>query len=187
MPGKGFYIRTITYPTMSTAGIELTNSGVRLKGHWDQVCDFAKGFENVIKKTDMGEQTLSQFQHWRPRKNDSEEDIKLKTVNEAKVDMDHVKNSKLVKKVDRMSCSKEDVMKKTTSRAIKTIYYHSAKCFIKMEEIVYGKLMLNFNPYFFDREEFSANLRVKDKNRCELNINFNDDDLRNEIKALVKG
>ncbi len=172
---------------MSTAGIELTNSGVRLKGPWDQVCDFAKGFENVIKKTDMGEQTLSKYQYWRPRKNDSEDDIKRKTVEEAKINIKDVKNSKIAKKVNEISGSKDDIIKNTTSKAIKTIYFESVKCFIKMEEIVYGKLMLNFNPYFFDREEFSANLRVKDKNRCEFNINFNDDDLRNQVKTFVKG
>ncbi|MFO8109597.1 MAG: DUF5828 family protein [Thermoplasmata archaeon] len=172
---------------MSTDGIEFTNSGVKLKGDWGEVCDFAKGFENVIRKADARDKTVFHYRNWRPRENDTEEDIKEKTIDEAKVDVNGIKDMGIGKKVERMIKSeKEENIKYATTKAVRDIYVGSAKCFSKLEEIVYGKIMLRFNPYYFGEGEFSANLRIKDKKKCEMNVNFNDDVMRDKVRSIVK-
>ncbi len=173
---------------MSTTGIELTHSGVKMKGEWDEVCHFAKDFEDLIQEAEASDKTVNRYNNWRPRKDESQDDMRKKTVDEAKVDPSDVENGGFAKKVHRMEESNgRKSIKTKTSKAFRDIYIGSAKCFSRMEEVIYGKMMLKFNPYFFDEEDFSANLRFKGKRGCELNVNFNNERIRDKVRSMVEG
>ncbi|MFW6304340.1 MAG: DUF5828 family protein [Candidatus Saliniplasma sp.] len=172
---------------MSTKSIELTNSGVKLKGDWNQVCHFAEGFEEVIEEAEASDESVSRYKNWRPRKNESKKDIKKKTVDEAKVDPEKLENGGLAKKADEIASSNGQKSFKTkTSKAMKELYIGSARLVSMVEEIIYGKMMLQLNPYFFDNEDFSANLELKNQDNCELNFHFSDEKMRDRVKNIVK-
>ncbi len=173
---------------MTTTGIEFTHSGVSLKGDWEEICSFAKGFEKVIEKAEVSDKTINRYNSWRPRRDDSKEDIKNKTVEVARLDVSELEKNGLAKKAyefaDRDDTGK---IKTATSKAVKDLYLGSAKYFSKMEKIIYGNMMLKLNPYFFDDAGFSANLYVKNKADCQLKFNFTDTLIRDKVKTLIKG
>ncbi len=173
---------------MKATGIEFTHSGVSLKGDWAEVCSFAEDFENIIRKTDASNRSISRYSDWRPRRGDSNEDIKQKTVEGARLDVDDLEKNGLAKKVDDI-CENEDVgnLKTALSKMVKELYLGSARYFSKMEEVIYGRIMLNYNPYFFDDAEFSANLHIKNRSDCRLKFNFSDESVRDRVKDMVKG
>ncbi len=171
---------------MKTTGIELTHSGVHLKGDWDQVCSFAKGFENVIRKAEASEKTVGRYRNWRPRKDDSQKDMEKKTVEEARLKVSELETKGIPKRFDEMGDEENaSDLKVATSKIFKDLYLGSARCFSKVEEMIYGKMMLRFNPYFFDDEEFSANLVYKNSAECHLKFNFNDRKLRKNVLNMI--
>ncbi len=176
------------YGNMTTTGIEFTHSGVHLKGDWEEVCSFAKGLENAIEKAEASEKTVDRYRNWRPRKDDSQKDLEKKTVEEARLKVSDLEENGIPKKVDEIGDKENSSdLKVATSKIVKELYLGSARCFSKVEEMIYGKMMLIFNPYFFDDAEFSANLIVKDKDRCHLKFNFNNGNMREKVKTIVKG
>ncbi len=171
---------------MKATGIEMTNSGISLTGDWEDICSFAKDFENVIRDTEASNRTLSRYSNWRPRRDDSQEDIKQKTVDEAKLDIKDLERSGFSKKVDDM-CDREDIgnLIAVTSKAVKGLYLGSARYFSKIEELIYRNIMLKYNPYYFDGIEFSANLRLNNKKDCRLKVNFTDESMHDRVKQIV--
>ncbi len=171
-----------------TTGIEFTHSGVSMKGDWEEICGFAKGFEKVIEKAEVRDKTVHRYHNWRPRSDDSKEDIKKKTVEGARLDISELEKNGLAKKVDDISdCEDTGKIKTATSKVVKDLYLGSAKYFSKMEKIIYENMMLKFNPYFFDDVGFSANLYVKSQEDCQLKFNFTDSVMRDKVKTIVKG
>lgn len=185
---------------MPEDSIEETNSGVRKEGDLEEIAEFAREVEDVMKEEDAREDSIEKFEDWRPREDDQEEDIKRKTVKAASIpekrmekDSNGVKDVadagekaiKAGKKIGKRENPGKDV-KDASKKFVQPFYSLSARVTRNIEEKVYSDLMLKFNPYFFDTEDFSADLRSK-KNEYVIDVDVADKSSRESLKERMAG
>lgn len=176
-------------------GIESTNSGVRKQGDIEDIAEFAREVEETLEDEDMEEDSLEEFDRWRPKEEDSEEDIKSRTVEAASIDRteseektngvkeDISSAGKAAKKATRKMENGESPgreVEKASRRVLRPLNSVSAKVLRDLEEKIYSS-MTKFNPYFFDAKEFSADLEKKD-GKYIMNLNVPDESRRNALK-----
>ncbi|MBS3781672.1 MAG: hypothetical protein KGY68_03575 [Candidatus Thermoplasmatota archaeon] len=71
---------------------ETTHSGIKIEGDWEEICGFARDLEDILKdsyeKDDSAEDmddSIEDYNEWRPREEEDEKDISKKTVEEASI------------------------------------------------------------------------------------------------------
>lgn len=179
--------------------LEHTNSGVRKKGDIEDIAEFAREVEEVMEDEDVEEESVEDFQEWRPREEDTEGDIRHRTVETASMDT--------TKSEEKTEGLKEDVSKageaaveagkklengenprkdagKASKRLLRPLNSVSAKVLRNLEEKIYSG-MTKFNPYFFDAREFSADLK-KHGDSYEMNVNVPEESHRNSLKERIE-
>lgn len=176
--------------------VEETNSGLKKKGDIEDVADFARELEDYLKD-DVEDDSIEEFDEWRPREDDDKETIERKTVKSASIpETEPEKNSEGVKK-DLNKAGKsakeagkkigkgqnpEEEVKKTSKRFFRPLYSNSIKFIRGLEESIYSNLMVKMNPYFFDARDFSANLSEDRKGQYTMDVNVVDDNCRENLK-----
>lgn len=190
---------------------EETHSGIQLEGEWDEICDFARKLESVLKdssyqkKKEAGEEaeeeyeeSVEDYHNWRPREEEDKKDISKKTAKEATVEEQEVEENfngtdeELQKAGEKMkesieSATEEDKsapkeLKDASKCLNRLVGAKSIESIRKLERTIYEKIMLKFNPYYFDTEHFSVNLEEIDENKYMLTINIPDEKLRDKIR-----
>lgn len=73
--------------------VEETNSGVKKKGNWKEIAKFGEKIERELNGSDA----LDRFNSWRPKVEESEGDVKRKTVDEATLEEKKLEDSNGVK------------------------------------------------------------------------------------------
>ena len=177
--------------------VEITNSGLRFEGDWERVCDFSKKLEDVMNDYIESKRELDDFDEWRPHENDSDEDMKEKTAEEAVVGEQKIEEGfegakeELGKAEEKMIDSIEDIkngidpskdLKAALVELEKILGVESLRSIRKIEKTIYKKLMLKMNPYYFDTEDFSVNLDFEKDDLYCLKINMSEDDLREHVQ-----
>ena len=175
----------------------MTNAGFKYEGSWEDICEFSKDLENVITHCIHKSDSIKHYHHWRPRLEESEKDITEKTAEEAamkkkKVETEFDGTKDEIEEVEeKFKESIKDVknghnpskdLKDATKHIEKLVETKSIRSVRKMEEIIYKKLMLKFNPYYFDTEDFSVNIE-DNKGKYILTINISDE---NKRKNMIK-
>ena len=180
--------------------VEMTNAGLKCKGSWDDICDFARELEGVMKECVANEDSIEQFDEWRPRENEDYSDMTERTAEKAAIGEKHVEEEfngakqemkdveadvkKAFDDVINGGKAGEDI-KDSSKHFERLVEAESVRSLRKIEEIIYKKIMLKFNPDYFDTENFSVNLE-KNHEDYVLTINVTDEDNRKSIKDLVK-
>jgi len=183
---------------MNEKGLEETNSGVKKKGDIEEVAEFARDIEEGLEE-EVSEKSIEEFTKWRPREEDGEKDIERKTVKAASLkEKDVEKQSKGVK--DFSDASKKTVeagknalkprkagkeLKKASKKFVRPIHSGSRKTARGLEENVYSRVMVKFNPYFFDAKEFSADLRADKDGKYSMEVSIPDKSQRNDLKESL--
>ncbi len=187
---------------MNDEDFEETNSGVKKKGDIEDIAGFAREVEEAFKQEDdVSEDSLKKFDKWRPREDDSVEEIERKTVEAASIDrkkvedetgglkedvskagVDAVKASKKVVKAE----SPDSEIREASKSFFRPIVAGSVRSVRLIEEKIYSKLMVKFNPYFFDVKEFSADLRCEKDGSYSMDINVPDEKQRNTLKGQFR-
>ena len=180
-------------------GLEVTNSGLRFKGDWEEVCEFSQRLETVMEKYLESREEIDEFDGWRPHLSDSDEDMKEKTAEEAalgekKIEKDFEGLKKEIQEVEKkLIDSVEDFrndmdpsqdLKEALLDIEKVIGVESIRSVRRMEKTIYKKLMLKMNPYYFDTEDFSVNLDMAEKEGYCLCLNVTDEDLRKHFQDI---
>jgi len=178
-------------------GVEITNSGLKFEGDWEEVCDFSEELEEVMEKFLESEEKIDDFEDWRPHLEDSDEDMKEKTAGEAAVDKKNIEEDfegarrEIDRAEEKMVDSFRDVKKGVNpSRDLKAalleiekvLGVESIRSVRRIEKTIYKKLMLKLNPYYFDTEDFSVNLEIKGNGIYCLSINVTDENLRKHFQ-----
>ena len=179
--------------------VEETNSGVKKKGEIEDVADFAREVEKGLED-EVEDESITEFNRWRPREEEGEKDFEKKTVELASISEKKAeKNSNGVKDfsnagknmveagkkaVKRENPQKE--LKKASKEALRPIYSESIKIARGFEEGVYSKIMVKFNPYFFEAKEFSADLRLNKDGSYSMEVNIPDKDHRDNLKSKLR-
>jgi hypothetical protein len=177
--------------------LEHTNSGVRKKGDIEDIAEFAREVEDLMEDEDVDEESVDEFQKWRPREEDTEDDIRERTVETASigetkseektngVKEDIARAGKAAKKAGRKIEQGENPEKeaeKASKRFLRPLNSLSAKMVRNLEKKIYSS-MTKFNPYFFDSKEFSADLKKQEDGLYAMNINISDESRRNSLKG----
>ena len=178
-------------------GVEVTTSGLEFEGDWEDICDFSEELEMVMKLYLEDKDEIEEYDDWRPREEDTEKDVKEKTAEEAAVKEKDIEKDfegakeELGEAEEKLADSVHDVlngidpshdMKEALLKIEKVVGVESVRSIRKVEEIIYKKLMLKFNPYYFDTEDFSVNLERKKDHHYVLTINVTDEELREHFQ-----
>ncbi len=196
---------------MSKENAVETHSGIKLEGDWDDICDFARRLETVLKdgyeqkEKEAGEEakeeyeeSIENYHEWRPREEEDEKDITERTAKDATVEEQEVEENfngtgeelhKAGEKVKKTIESATDEEKsapeelKDASKCInRLVGAKSLESIRKLERTIYEKIMLKFNPYYFNTEHFSVNLEEIGHNKYMLTVNIPDEKLRDKIR-----
>jgi archaellum component FlaD/FlaE len=175
--------------------VEKTNSGVKKTGDWKEIAEFGEEVEDVVEDS-ADDSSVEKFNKWRPKVEESERDVKRKTVDEAVIPEKKMeKDSNGVKDLKEASGKAAEAGKKVAKRenpepkikdaskdAAKPFYSSIAKIFRKAENLVYSKIVLKLNPYYLDTQDFSADIKHKRKGQFEMDVSAPKEDLRKDLK-----
>ncbi|MFW5898226.1 MAG: DUF5828 family protein [Candidatus Saliniplasma sp.] len=177
--------------------IEQTNSGVRFQGDWHEVVLFSHVLAKFLEDNATHRETVDVYEKWMPQDGEEEKDIKKKTAAGACIKHKKVEEGfkgfkeELNDAEHKLADSVHDIVNgrsptEDVGQAVKDIERlvaaESLKSLRKMERSIYNHIMLKFNPYYFDTEDFSVNLECKNKNRYALSINISTEELRNKVQ-----
>ncbi|MFO7791476.1 MAG: DUF5828 family protein [Candidatus Saliniplasma sp.] len=177
--------------------IEHIHSGVRFQGNWHEVVLFSHVLGKFLEETVPHDGSVEEYEEWMPTDEDCEDDIKEKTADDACIKPTKVEEEfngvreELKDAEHKLADSVQDITNrespaKDLGQASKDIERlvaaESIKSLRKMERSIYKHIMLKFNPYYLDTEDFSVNLEHKNKDRYTLAINISDEMLRKKVK-----
>lgn len=178
--------------------IEETNSGVRKKGDLEDIAEFTEEVEEIMEEEEADERSVEKFREWRPRREDGDRDLEKKTVEAASINRKEAeeesngvkdiaeageKTVKAGKKLGNVQ-NPEDEVKDASRKFVRPLYSATAKLTRKLEQKIYSDLMLKFNPYFFDTEDFSADLRDRDDDYV-IDVDVSDKSRRDALKKRL--
>ena len=184
---------------MNEEGLEETNSGVRKEGDIEEVAEFAREVEEGLED-EVSEESIREFEEWRPREEDGKKDIERKTVEAASINTSSVeeeskgvkdlseagKNTvKAGKKIVRRQKPNSE-LKEASKKVKRPLESGSRKVARSFEHQVYSK-MTKFNPFFFDVQEFSADLRANKDGSYSMEVNVPDSKKRGYLKQNLNG
>jgi len=176
--------------------VRQTNSGVEKEGDWEEITQFAKDVEKAIEKSEIQEKSVEKYKEWRPREDEDTEQVKRKTVKQASMNkkkpekesngskdlLDASKKiAKAGKKVGKRKKPNNEI--KDASKEVTNFFMSKTLSSMrKFEETVYSDMMLRLNPYFFDTEDFSVDMRSKRNGEYKLELNIPDEQCRTDVK-----
>ncbi|MFB6114889.1 MAG: DUF5828 family protein [Candidatus Nanohalobium sp.] len=177
--------------------VEETKSGVKKKGDWEEISEFAREAEKVIEDGDVDEESVKKYGRWRPREKEDKEDLKEKTVEEAQLQENKLEKEsngmkedigeashkavKASKKLKDGEAPSEDV-KKASQGLIRPFYTEFAEKFRALESFIYSNIMLRLNPYYFDSGDISADVAEEKSGEYEMNVNVTEEGTRGKLK-----
>lgn len=182
------------------AEFQETNSGFKKEGDISEVADFADQVEEGLKDQ-VSEESIKEFEEWRPEEDDSEKDIEKKTVKSASINKRDVEEKsstvkdfskagkrtyKAGKNVKNPGKAGKELSEASKSLA-RSLYLGTVKAARGLEEVIYSNIMVKLNPYFFDTKEFSANLRAENSEDYSMEINVPDKESRNRLRDSLEG
>lgn len=179
------------------SSIERTNSGVKKKGNWKEITEFGRKVEKILGEYESDSEALDRFNDWRPKIEESEGDVKRKTVDEATLEEKKLEEkSNGVKKdfkqaTDKMAEAGEKAAKKevpdeelvaASGEAAKPFYSKIASLIRKTESVIYSWFTLRFNPYYLDTEDFSVDIKDKNNGEFEMDVSVHEDEKRKNLQ-----
>jgi len=181
---------------MEPKDIEETNSGIRKKGNWKNIAKFSEKVEEALRDS-VDDDSIDKLSDWRPRKEEAEGDIQKKTVDNAVIKENKLEQESKGVKEDLKEASKdaaeagkkaaekknpEKEVAEASENVAKPFYSQIAKAFRKFEDIVYSNVLLRFNPYYLDTDDFSVDMKSKGRGEYEMDVKIPDEETREGLK-----
>lgn len=181
---------------MDDEEVEETNAGIKKKGNWKEVAEFGEEVGEIMKES-ADDRSAEEFEEWRPKEEEAENDMKEKTVDKAVInekemekDSEGVKEdlkdaSEEIAKAGKKAAQKEpphEEVTKASGHVVKNFYSKGAKAFRKFEEMVYAKIALKGDHYYFDTEEFSVDMKSRKDGDYQMDVNVLEDSTRERLK-----
>jgi hypothetical protein len=150
--------------------VEEDSFGYSLEGSWDEVVRFGEEVISTFEEHGIEQETISEWDAWRPRSGEQEGEMRNKTVEKAKVE----KGDKPSEDVAETAKNLSETGKKTTKGEIgeaaekaseasksagKAVEDASRDVVRAVEDKVYRRITKT-NPMYFDSENFNASLEV---------------------------
>lgn len=180
---------------------EEINSGVRKEGSWNEISEFAEKVLDILQDLDLDEKHVEEYGEWMPKKNEAEREFKEKTAKDATLAHKQVEDkskgvkedlgdaSKKMAKAGKKAAKKQKPEQEVKEASLDILDLFSAKMVRltrKLEEVLYSRIMMRFNPYYFDTEEFSADVRRKKNGDYTFDINVPREEPRKNLKKELE-
>lgn len=181
---------------MEPEGVKETNSGVKKKGDWERIADFSEKVEQALEDS-VDDESIRKLSEWRPRRKEAEGDIQKKTVKTAQIDKNRLEKESEGVKEDLKEASKdaaeagrkaaekknpEEEVAKASEVVARPFYSKVAKAFRRFENFVYHNIILRFNPYYLDTDDFSVDMKSNGKEEYEMDVKVPDRETREDLK-----
>lgn len=152
----------------SDLDVEEEDFGYSKEGNWQDIVDFGREIRRGLEEGEADSDTVDEWESWRPRTRDKEDEMREKTVEKAKMNEGENPAEKAEEAAEYLSESK----KKTTEGDIEEAAENAAESaksardavegagrevMRNVEEAVY-KRITRTNPLYLDNEEFNASL-----------------------------
>ncbi len=181
--------------------LEETNAGVKKKGNWKEVAKFGQKVEEVMEESDIDESSVEEFQEWRPKTDEAENDMKKKTVERASMNEKRVEEESNGVRNDIKDASEkaaeagkkaahrenpEPEIKEASKGVLRPFFAKSIEYLRDLEEDIYSKIMLKFNPFYLDTEDLTVDFRAKRDGDYEMDVNVSGNGAREKIKRELR-
>lgn len=181
---------------MKPQDVEETNSGVKKKGDWKKIADFSEELEEALQDS-ADRKSVEKLAEWRPREHEAEGDIQKKTVDNAVIEENKLEEESKGVKEDLKEASKnaaeagkkaaekknpEKEVAKASEEVAKPFYSKVAKAFRGFENFVYRNIILRFNPYYLDTDDFSVDMKSRGGGEYEMDVKVPDEETRKDLK-----
>ncbi len=183
---------------MSGKELEETNSGVKKRGDWEEISEFAREVEEAVQDTDIEDEEVEEYNDWRPREEEDEDDIRERTAEKAsiKVSRENVsvineaqeagkKIAKAGEKASKLESPSED-LSEGINHFWTGVFNKSAQWVQRMEKAIYRRFMLRFNPYYYDTANISVDMRSERKGDYQMDVSVSEDEARENLKERFK-
>lgn len=180
--------------------VEETNSGVKKKGNWKEISEFGEEVEHAMEES-VRDESLERFGEWRPKVEESERDVKKKTVDEAVLSENGLekeaegvtkdlknasgKMAEAGKKAAKKQNPEKEIVK-ASEEAARPFYSKIAKLFRQIESKVYSWFALRFNPYYLDTEDFAVDMKHRKNGEFEMDVAVSEEETRNQLKQRFR-
>lgn len=176
--------------------VKETNAGVKKKGNWKEISEFGEEVEEAISDSAERE-SVERFVSWRPKVEESERDVKKKTIDEAVIPENKLEKETegVTKDLKQASGKMAEASKKAAKKqnpekeiveasedVAKPFYSKIAKFFRQIESTVYSWFALRFNPYYLDTEDFSIDMKHRKDGEFEMDVAVPEEETRKELK-----
>jgi hypothetical protein len=179
--------------------VDETNAGVSKKGSWSEVSEFGEEVERTMEGS-AEETSLKEFSRWRPREDEAENDLLDKTIEEATLAERKMeqrsdgleelrKASESVKRAGRKAVEREvpdEEFTRASRSFLRPIVSGVATVVRKIEELAYSKFVLRSDRWYFDSEDFSADMKSTRDGQYRLDINVSGKEKRRYLQESFR-
>lgn len=174
-------------------------SGFKVKGKWGDVVEHGERIAFALDEVrDNSEFTdeFDEYNEWRPKTEENmSDDVKEKTAEKASLSEKEVEKESTAKDEfkeagDNLPLSSDKIqepdeavtdLSQSIRYLIRALTIMATKSVRNSEEVVYENLMTAISPQYFDNELISANLDKVGDGQYVLEININNDDLKQDV------
>ncbi len=150
--------------------VEEDSFGYSLEGSWEDVVRFGEEIVSTFEDHDIEQDTISEWDAWRPRGGEREDEMREKTVEKAKVDEGDDTAEDVAETAEKLSETREKTAEgeigeaaekasEASKSAGKAVEDASRDVVRAVEDKVYRRITKT-NPLYFDSENFNASLEV---------------------------
>lgn len=179
--------------------VEEDVSGFLVTGDWGEIVEHGERITRALRDAGVEGQALEEWEDWRPKSDDLlDSDLREKTAEHASVkegageQAGQSPNEDLQEAGEKLAESYERLEDEDTEGAVEkwqdSIGYVARaadsagrKALRSVEDTVYKRVMTQMAPYYFDNELISANIRRAREAPFALEINVNDDALKEDV------
>lgn len=179
---------------------EETNAGVRKKGSWREVAEFGEEVEEAMDQSRIDDTSVEEFRRWRPRRDEAENDMREKTVEQASInETESEERSNGVEDIRDASGKVAEAGKKAAQRenpepeireaskgVVRPLFAKTVEYLRDLEQEIYSAVMLTFNPFYLDTEDFTVDLRSKNGGDYEMDVSVTGESSREEVKERFR-
>jgi hypothetical protein len=150
--------------------VEEDSFGYSLEGSWDEIVRFGEKIISTFEEHDVEQDTISEWDAWRPRSGEEEKEMREKTVEKAKVEEGDETAESAAETAEKLSETREKTAEgdigeaaekasEASKSAGKTVGDAGRDVVRAVEDRVYRRITKT-NPLYFDTENFNASLEV---------------------------
>lgn len=181
-------------------------SGFKMEGDWKDVVvhgeKVACALREIGKTEEKFEDEFDEYNDWRPKQDEDMDEISEKTsekasIEENKTEKESDSPKKEVQKAGKQISEGTKELDNSPDEAVgefsasvvylvRAITVFARKSVRHSEEVVFENLMTVLSPYYFDNELVSANIKGTSEDKYVLEINVNDDNLKDKVSEKLE-